>query len=85
MKKTEKKNFDCADIEKMVQAFLDDKLSETEVALFEDHLNYCLPCDKKIEFEKKLKLIIKHKAAEKSYPKSIEQELKKIIQDKEGH
>jgi anti-sigma factor (TIGR02949 family) len=79
MKKTDKKKYDCNDIEKNVQAFLDNRLSVKEVLLFEDHLTYCLPCDKKIEFEKRLKEIIKLKASEKNYPAKLETELKKII------
>jgi anti-sigma factor (TIGR02949 family) len=79
MKKTDKKKFDCKDIEKNVQAYLDDRLSEKEILKIEEHLSYCLPCDKKVEFEKRLKKLIKLKAAEKSYPKKLELELKKII------
>jgi len=82
MKKTDKKKYDCKDIEKNVQAYLDDRLSEKEILLLEDHLSYCLPCDKKVEFEKRLKHIIKLKAAEKSYPEKLEIELKKIIRGK---
>jgi len=82
MKKAEKKKYDCKDIEKNVQAYLDDRLSEKEILKIEDHLSYCLPCDKKVEFEKRLKKIIKLKAAEKSYPKKLELELKNIIR---GH
>ena len=79
MKKSDMEKFDCKDVEKNVQAYLDDRLSENEILLFEDHLSYCLPCDKKIEFEKKLKELIRHKASEKSYPEKLESELKKII------
>jgi anti-sigma factor (TIGR02949 family) len=82
MKKTDQKKYDCKDIEKNVQAYLDNKLSEKEVLLLEDHLTYCLPCDKKIEFEKRLKEIIKLKASEKNYPAKLETELKKIIRGK---
>jgi anti-sigma factor (TIGR02949 family) len=82
MKKTDKKKYDCKDIEKKVQAYLDNRLSAKEVLLLEDHLTYCLPCDKKIEFEKRLKEIIKLKASEKSYPAKLETELKKIIRGK---
>ncbi len=82
MKKTKTNKFNCSDIEKSVQAYLDEKLSEKDILLFEDHLSYCLPCDKKIEFEKKLKQIIKHRASEKSYPEKLVVELKKIIHNK---
>lgn len=80
MKKSDPKKFDCAEIEKRVQAYLDNQVSDEELLLIEEHLGHCLPCDKKIEFEKKLKKIIKYKAAEKEYPKSLEEDLKKIIE-----
>lgn len=79
MKKNDQDKFDCKDVEKNVQAYLDNKLSEQEAQLLEDHLSYCLPCDKKIEFEVKLKELIKHKASEKTHPEKLELELKKII------
>ncbi len=82
MKKTNQKKYDCAEIEKRVQAYLDNHLSDEEILMIEDHLSYCLPCDKKVEFEQKLKEIIKHKAAEKEYPKSLGDELKKIIRSR---
>jgi len=74
-----KLKFDCDDIEKKVQAYLDGCLSSKEVVLFEEHLDYCLPCDKKIEFEKKLKDMIKVKGKEKTCPEHLKAELKKII------
>ncbi|TFH02655.1 MAG: zf-HC2 domain-containing protein [Calditrichales bacterium] len=82
MKKNEPKKYDCSDIEKKVQLYLDNGLSETDFHSFEDHLSYCLPCDKKVEFEKKLKELVKLKASEKTFPLSLTEDLKKIIQ---GH
>lgn len=79
MKKTDQKKYDCAEVEKRVQAYLDNHLSDEELLMIDDHLSYCLPCDKKVEFEKKLKEIINFKAAEKEYPKNLEDDLKKII------
>jgi len=79
MKKHDQDKFDCKDVEKNVQAYLDNRLSEREVLLLEDHLSYCLPCDKKIEFEKKLKEFIKLKSSEKSFPAKLGLDLKKII------
>ena len=79
MKKHDKDKFDCKDVERDVQAYLDNRLSENEVQLLEDHLSYCLPCDKKIEFEKKLKELVKLKSSENSFPDKLESELKKIV------
>ena len=80
MKKADQKKYDCAQVEKRVQAYLDNQVSE--LMMIEDHLSYCLPCDKKIEFEKRLKEIIKYKATENKYPKALEEELKKIIKSR---
>jgi len=82
MKKTDPKKYDCAEVEKRVQAYLDDHISDEEILKIEDHLSYCLPCDKKVEFEKRLKELIKHKATEKDYPITLQDELKKIIQNR---
>ena len=81
MKKTKQKKYNCADIEKKVQLFLDDRLPENEYTAFEDHLSYCLPCDKKVEFEKKFKELVRIKASEKSYPTKLSEELKKMLHD----
>ena len=78
----ENKQFNCADVEKNVHKFLDNQLSDKEKEKFEEHLDNCLPCDKKIEFEVKLKSIMKIKAKENSYPQELEQELKKIISER---
>ena len=83
MKTTEEnKQFNCDDVEKNVHKFLDNQLSDKEKEKFEEHLDNCLPCDKKIEFEVKLKSIMKIKAKENSYPQELEQELKKIISER---
>jgi len=82
MKKSDQKKYDCTQVEKRVQAYLDNQVSDEELMMIEDHLSYCLPCDKKVEFEKRLKEIIKYKATEKKYPKALEEELKKIIKNR---
>ncbi len=82
MKKADQKKYACAEVKKRVQAYLDNHLSDEELLKIDDHLSYCLPCDKKVEFEQKLKEIIKHKATEKEYPIALEDELKKIIRDR---
>jgi hypothetical protein len=42
------KKYNCADIEKLAQQYLDNQLDENKKKLFNEHLEYCLPCDKKI-------------------------------------
>ena len=73
------KKFNCKDIEKLLHAYLDQNLTKEKLKLFKAHLDYCIPCDKKVEFEVKLKKIIQLKAKEKTYPQKLEMELKKII------
>ena len=57
-------HFDCADLEKYAQRYIDGQLNEKESKLLEEHLDYCLPCDKKIEFEQKLREVIRLRAQE---------------------
>ena len=56
-----KRRYDCGDIEDLYQQYIDDELTAEQKKLFEEHLEYCLPCDKKISFELKLKEYIKSK------------------------
>ena len=74
-----KQKYNCKDIEKFVQKFIDNQLSIDDTEKFKQHLDYCLPCDKKLEFEMKLKEIIKIKAKSHSSPENILIQLKKII------
>jgi mycothiol system anti-sigma-R factor len=81
MHKTKPKTkFNCKDIEKKFHSYLDGELDESDLLLLEQHLDYCLPCDKKIEFEKKLREILKSKVHEKKVPDKLLADLKKIIQ-----
>jgi len=75
-----KAKFDCKDIEKKFHAYLDGEMAQNDLALLEQHLAYCLPCDKKIEFEKKLRDVLKLKVHEKTIPGKLLADLKKIIQ-----
>lgn len=77
--KKENTKYNCADIEKNVNAYIDNRLSNKEKILFEEHLDYCLPCDKKMEFELKLKEFVKFKVREDNYPSKLDIELKNII------
>jgi len=58
------KKYNCSDIEQLAQRYIDNQLSKEERILFDEHLEYCLPCDKKIQFEFKLKEIVQSKARE---------------------
>ncbi len=73
------KHLDCAAIEKLVQRFLDGQLNEEENRMFEEHLDYCLPCDKKVEFEVKLKKLMKLKLKNQNAPDHLKEQLKNII------
>lgn len=81
MMATNKKKYNCKDIEKRLHAFLDNQLSSEEKNLFEEHLDFCLPCDKKVEFEIKLKQFIQHRAQEENYPASLERDLLRVINE----
>lgn len=73
--------FDCANIEKYAQLFIDGQLSEIDQKLFKEHLDYCLPCDKKIEFEQKLKDILRLRARESEIDVRLADRLKALFND----
>jgi mycothiol system anti-sigma-R factor len=80
MKKAkEKTKFNCKDIEKKFHSYLDGEMNKRDLVLLEQHLDYCLPCDKKVEFEKKLRQIIKIKSTEKELPERLLKDLSRII------
>jgi len=81
MTSSKKDKYDCAEIEKYVQQYLDGMLSEEEMRLFDEHLDYCLPCDKKIEFEKKLKDVVKLKIKHVLPPEQLNNEIDTILKD----
>ena len=75
------KKYNCADIEKLAQQYLDNQLDAKKKKLFNEHLEYCLPCDKKIEFEQKLKEIIHKKLSHKDAVDNLKHNINKIITD----
>lgn len=75
------RKFDCADIEKYVHKYLDGVLSHHDLILFEEHLDYCLPCDKKIEFEKKLKDTVRLKIKSNISTEILQERVSKMISD----
>ena len=80
-KKNEHKNhFDCADVEKYVQQYLDNVLDEEKKHLFEEHIEYCLPCDKKVEFEKKFREIVRLKTKQVAPVEKINEKLKDLLE-----
>ncbi len=79
MTSNSKKRYDCGDIENLYQQYLDNELNEEQKKLFEEHLEYCLPCDKKISFEMKLKEYIHSKAAKLKDLETPKFNIEKII------
>ena len=79
--KEKHKKYDCADIEKLAQQYVDNHLDDKQKKLFDEHLEYCLPCDKKIEFEHKLKDIIRKKLSNKDAVDNLRNSISKIISD----
>ncbi len=74
-------HFDCADVEKYVQQYLDNVLDEEKRRLFEEHIEYCLPCDKKVEFERKFKEIVRLKVKNLEPPEKINSKLKDLLKN----
>ena len=74
------KKYDCADIEQLAQKYIDNQLDELQRKLFNEHLEYCLPCDKKIQFEFKLREMVRNHAREQYSPDSLNSKIKQILQ-----
>jgi mycothiol system anti-sigma-R factor len=85
MSMRKKRKFDCKDIENLLHAYLDNQLQDEERLLFEEHLDVCLPCDKKVEFEIKLKHFIQTRAQENSFPTSLEKDLLRVITNRRAN
>jgi anti-sigma factor (TIGR02949 family) len=81
MRMHKNKKYDCNDIENLLHAYLDNQLPEEQKLLFEEHLDVCLPCDKKVEFEIKLKRFIQMRAQEHTFPAFLEKELLRVIKN----
>lgn len=73
--------YNCADVEKLAQQYLDNQLDDNQKILFNEHLEYCLPCDKKIEFEMKLKEIIKAKVHQEAPVSKLKAKLSQFLND----
>lgn len=65
------KKYSCKEIEKMAQLYVDNQLNDEQRLSFEEHLEYCLPCDKKILFEIKLKETVRLKARDAISPEQV--------------
>jgi mycothiol system anti-sigma-R factor len=73
------KNYSCQDVIEKANAFLDDELGVKEVLKLKSHIKKCLPCNKKIEFEKKMISLISDKGKEKKMPKGLKNEIMKML------
>lgn len=75
------KKYNCADVEAMAQRYVDNQLNKEERRLFDEHLEYCLPCDKKVQFEFKLKEIVQSKAREPLSNNSSNEKIRAFLQN----
>jgi hypothetical protein len=78
---SKKSSYDCKEIERYVQQYIDGVLDSEKMKLFEEHLDYCLPCDKKVEFEKKLKDVVKIKLKRSITKEKIDDKIDDMLKD----
>ncbi len=74
------KKFNCAEIEQLAQKYVDNQLDEQQRKLFDEHLEYCLPCDKKIQFEFKLREMVRTHARDNYSPDFLHSKIKQILE-----
>ena len=49
----------CTDCEKMMQPYIDRVLSDEQIAEAKEHLAACPPCEKRFQFEEKLRVFVR--------------------------
>jgi len=81
MASPKKSSYDCKEIEKYVQQYIDGVLDSDTMKLFDEHLDYCLPCDKKVAFEKRLKDVVRIKVKKTMSQDKINDKINNILKD----
>jgi len=64
-----------------VQQYIDGVLDSDTMKLFDEHLDYCLPCDKKVAFEKRLKDVVRIKVKKTMSQDKINDKINNILKD----
>jgi hypothetical protein len=59
---------DCVECEQYLQPWLDRVLSDAEWREAEEHLEHCAYCRRRYKFEEKLRMYVRHAAAEPMPP-----------------
>ncbi|MBD3224409.1 MAG: hypothetical protein GF313_06750 [Caldithrix sp.] len=80
-KNAHKDHFDCAEIEELAQKYIDGRLTDHEDKLFKEHLEYCVPCDKKLKFELQLKEFVQLKSKEEVPTEKLKRKLNKLFEE----
>ena len=68
----------CAEVEAHLDEFLDKELTPQDVALLEQHFRECPPCNSKLEFALRLKLLVA-RACGCAAPSALRQRIVKRI------
>ncbi|MDH5649305.1 MAG: zf-HC2 domain-containing protein [Gammaproteobacteria bacterium] len=77
MTKKDVKKIECEEAIRMLLEYLDNELDEHNHDSVEDHLHACRACYTRMEFESRLKNVVKEKAQEKA-PIDLRNRIKKI-------
>jgi len=77
MSKNEPRKIDCDEAIRMVLEYLDNELGTNDHDALEAHIHKCRSCYTRVEFEKRLKTMVKD-APEVSAPDSLKDKIKKL-------
>ena len=82
MEKAERLN--CSDAVRQFFAYLDGALAGDSLETLEEHLEACLDCCQKLDFNRTLDAYVKGRLKEEPLPEGIEERIRRRIEDKEG-
>jgi mycothiol system anti-sigma-R factor len=72
------KTIKCEEAIRMMLEYLDDELHSHDHDSMEEHLESCRSCYSRMEFEQRLKGMVKHVVTDKA-PVALNQRIKKIV------
>jgi len=71
---------DCETALRNLSAYLDRELGEAPSAELEQHLQECRHCFSMVEFERRLRTVVRRSCASEQIPPELEQRLRKLLQ-----
>ena len=73
------KRINCEEALRCLAAYLDKAVSGEDLETLEDHINTCLDCCDKLEFSRKLDVVVKERLRDEPLPEGLEQRIRRAL------